>query len=79
MRYTYDLLDRYDDATGTHSMARTTGYAATVALRMIARGLYTRKGLSVPEYIGEYPECVKFMLDELAKRGVVYVEKVEGI
>jgi len=77
MRYTYDLLDRYDEATATHSMARTTGYTATVALRMIVQGLYARKGLSVPEFIGEHPECVRFMLDELTKRGVNYIETVE--
>ena len=43
-RYTYDLLDRFDETTGVHSMARTTGYTATVAARMLARGLYRRQG-----------------------------------
>ncbi len=79
LRYTYDLLDRYDEETQTHSMARTTGYTATVALRMIANGLYTQKGLSVPEYIGKYPECVEFMLSELAARGINYIETIEEI
>ncbi|HQI70570.1 MAG TPA: saccharopine dehydrogenase C-terminal domain-containing protein [Bacteroidales bacterium] len=79
LRYTYDLLDFYDEETQTHSMARTTGYTATVALRMIAGGLYTQKGLSVPEYIGNYPECVDFMLNGLAERGVYYVETIEEI
>ncbi len=79
LRYTYDLLDFYDEETQTHSMARTTGYTATVALRMIAGGLYTQKGLSVPEYIGNYPECVDFMLNGLAERGVNYVETIEEI
>jgi saccharopine dehydrogenase-like NADP-dependent oxidoreductase len=78
-RYTWDLYDRYDPVTRTHSMARTTGYTATVALRMIAAGVYDRKGMSVPEYIGEKPECVKYLLDGLAERGVVYTEKVEKI
>ena len=79
LRYTYDLLDRYDIETQTHSMARTTGYTATVALRMIAHGLYTQKGLSVPEYIGKYPDCVEYMLKELAERGVNYIETIEEI
>jgi len=79
LRYTYDLLDFYDEETQTHSMARTTGYTATVALRMITGGLYTQKGLSVPEYIGNYPECVDFMLNGLAERGVYYVETIEEI
>lgn len=79
LRYTYDLLDRYDEKTQTHSMARTTGYTATVALRMIAHGLYPQKGLSVPEYIGKYPDCVEYMLKELAERGVNYIETIEEI
>ena len=77
VRYTWDLFDKYDPATRIHSMARTTGYSATVALRMIASGLYTRKGISVPEYIGRQPECVAYMLKGLRERGVIYRETVE--
>jgi lysine 6-dehydrogenase len=73
---TYDLFDRYDAVTGVHSMARTTGYTATVAARMIARGLFDRKGVSAPESIGQVPACVKFMLDGLKARGIVYHETV---
>ena len=77
VRYTWDLFDKYDPASGIHSMARTTGYSATVALRMIAKGLYTRKGISVPEFIGKQPECVEFLLDGLRQRGVNYKQTVE--
>jgi lysine 6-dehydrogenase len=73
---TYDLFDRYDEATGIHSMARTTGYTATVAARMIARGLFSRKGVSAPESIGQIPECVTFMRNGLKERGVVYHETI---
>ena len=76
VRITYDLLDRFDERTGIHSMARTTGYTATLAARMIARGLYRRKGISAPEHIGFNKRCVKFMLEGLAERGVVYRESV---
>ena len=75
--YTYDLFDRYDEASGVHSMARTTGYTATVAARMVARGLYARKGISVPEYIGQVPACVRFMLAGLKERGIVYRETIK--
>jgi saccharopine dehydrogenase-like NADP-dependent oxidoreductase len=77
LRITYDLFDRYDERTGIHSMARTTGYTATAAARMIARGLYRRKGISAPEHIGLDSRCVKFMLGSLAERGVIYRETVE--
>jgi len=76
VRYTWDLFDKYDPVTRIHSMARTTGYSATVALRMIASGLYTRKGISVPEFVGRQPECVDFMLRGLKERGVVYRETI---
>jgi lysine 6-dehydrogenase len=79
LQYSWDLFDKYDPVTGIHSMARTTGYTATVAARMIAAGLYTRKGVSVPEYIGQDPSCVNYMLDGLKKRGVIYKETVEEI
>ena len=79
LRYTYDLLDKLNPETGVHSMARTTGYTATVAARMIAEGKYTHKGITVPEYIGKQPECVKYMLSGLKKRGVVYTETIEEI
>jgi lysine 6-dehydrogenase len=78
-RYTYDLSDSYDPETGIHSMARTTGYTATMALRMLAEGLYTRKGISVPEFIGQDEKCVDFILKGLADRGVIYKRSVEEL
>ena len=74
--YTYDLFDQYNPDTKTHSMARTTGYTATMAVRMINKGLYNRKGVSAPEFIGKYPECVEFILKGLEERGVVYRETI---
>jgi lysine 6-dehydrogenase len=79
VRHTYDLFDRFDSASGVHSMARTTGYTATSALRMVSRGLYKRQGIIAPEFIGEQPECVDFLLKELAERGVVYKQRIEKI
>ncbi len=75
VRYEYDLFDRHDETSGVHSMARTTGYTATVALRMLAGGLYGRKGIIAPEFIGEKAECVEYLLAELRERGVIYTEK----
>ncbi len=77
--YTYDLFDTYDPVTRVHSMARTTGYTATVALRMIADGLYNRKGISVPEYLGRNPECVEYLLRGLKERGVNYRETIKQL
>ena len=79
IRYTIDMYDKYSQETDVISMARTTGYTATLALRMIADGLYTHKGISPPEYMGKYPECIDYMQKGLEERGVVYKETVNEI
>jgi lysine 6-dehydrogenase len=73
--YEYFLLDRHDEISGVHSMARTTGYTATVALRMLAEGIYKRKGIVAPEFIGEIAVCVDYLLAGLKERGVIYTER----
>jgi len=77
VRYTYELYDRHDEVTGIHSMARTTGYTATVVARMLAEGLFTNKGVIVPEYIGKRKACVEFILAGLAERGITYEQRRE--
>ena len=72
----YDMIDRWDPTTQTLSMARTTGYAATAAARMLGEGLFNDRGIIAPEIVGRRPVCVEFILGELAKRGIVYEKKV---
>lgn len=77
MRYTIDMHDRYCPDTNVTAMARTTGYTATLAIRMIANGLYSQKGISPPEYMGRLSECMEFMQNGLKERGVIYRETNE--
>lgn len=79
MRYTYELYDEFHARSGIHSMARTTGYAATMAVRLLAEGLHKETGITVPEYLGKDKKIVRFMLRGLKKRGVVYRTKVEEL
>jgi len=79
VRYTYNLLDRHDKKTNIHSMARTTGYTATTMVRLLANGMFDQKGICPPEYIGQKPECVDFVLNELKKKGVIYNQVIENI
>ncbi|MDY0083137.1 MAG: saccharopine dehydrogenase C-terminal domain-containing protein [Ignavibacteriaceae bacterium] len=79
IRYTYYLLDRHDKKTNVHSMARTTGYTATSVVKMLSIGLFDRKGICPPEFIGENHKCVDFIIKELKKRGVVYHQTIETI
>lgn len=73
--HVYDLLDRYDRTTKTTSMARTTGYTCAAAVRMLANGLYTRKGVSPPEYVGREEGCWEFIRKDLEEHNVVFTEK----
>lgn len=79
IRYNIDMNDKYCAETDVISMARTTGYTATHALRLIADGLYTHKGVSPPEYLGRHPQCVKFLRKGLEQRGVIYTEKIQRL
>lgn len=71
-KYVYHLYDRTDPATGTLSMARTTGYTCTAVANLVLKGQYVRKGISPPEFVGEDPSNFRFVLDYLAARGVNY-------
>jgi len=71
----YDLLDRYDPQTKTSSMARTTGYTCTAAANLFLDGAFQRKGICPPEFIGENPEHVEYILNYLRARNVIYHKK----
>ncbi len=71
-RFAYDLFDRRDRATGFSSMARTTGFPATAAARLILSGAFSREGICPPEYIGAEESCFRFVIAELEARGVRY-------
>ena len=70
--YEYDLFDKYNEKTETSSMARTTGYACTAAVKLILDGDFIRKGINPPEFIGAEKECLKKMLNYQKERGIVY-------
>ncbi|MBC7361798.1 MAG: saccharopine dehydrogenase NADP-binding domain-containing protein [Candidatus Aminicenantes bacterium] len=75
----YDLFDRFDRKTGIHSMARTTGYTATMVARAMARGLIKKTGVVAPEYLGFDRECLKFVVTGLKNKGLSIEERIETI
>jgi lysine 6-dehydrogenase len=79
LRYIYDLLDYHDERSGIHSMARVTGYTATSVVRLLSKGLFDRKGICPPEYIGRDPQCVRFILNELNGKGIRYPQSIEQL
>ncbi len=66
----YRLFDRTDPATGTSSMARTTGYTCTAIARLVLAGAFIRPGICPPEYVGAAPGCFERVVADLAARGV---------
>jgi lysine 6-dehydrogenase len=73
----YDLFDRYDATTKTSSMARTTGYTCTAAVNLIAKGMFTEKGVFPPELVGKNKKCFEFVMEYLKKRNITLTKSVE--
>lgn len=73
----YHLLDRYDPASRTSSMARTTGYTCTAAAELLLQQLFTKKGVFPPELVGSDPACFSFVLNYLKERGVHWKKEVK--
>ncbi|MFY7838829.1 MAG: saccharopine dehydrogenase family protein [Lacibacter sp.] len=71
----YDLLDKYDAATQTSSMARTTGYTCAAAVQLLAQNLFKEKGVFPPELIGHRKDCFDFVLHYLQQRSVHWKKK----
>lgn len=78
LRLTFELLDRFDRASGIHSMARTTGYTATMLARALARGLIKKKGIIAPERLGFEPEVFLFVREGLEKKGIIIKETTQA-
>lgn len=70
LRYTYDLLDRFDRKTGDTSMSRTTGFPNAIVAHLIATGKFKHPGTCPPEYIGRDTKTFETVLKELRKRKV---------
>jgi lysine 6-dehydrogenase len=66
-RLRYDIIDRYDPATGLSAMMRTTAFPASIVALMMARGQTTQKGAQPQE------RCIppELFMQELAKRNIV--------
>ena len=69
-RVLIELYDEFQPETGTTSMARTTGYTCTAVARLVLEGIFARKGVCPPEYIGEVPGLIEKIIDYLEKRNI---------
>jgi len=78
-RHTYNLVDHYNPATETMSMARTTGYTCTAMVNLVARGVWTQPGLATPEVIGRDPTAYDAVISHLRERDVYLDTEVEAL
>jgi saccharopine dehydrogenase-like NADP-dependent oxidoreductase len=76
LRYEYDLFDRFDVATQTTSMARTTGYTAAVMARLVLDGTFRQPGVAPLEIVGQNHTAYQKLMAGLAARNVIYRETI---
>ena len=76
LRYTYNMLDYFDKKTMTTSMARNTGFPASIMSHLIAKRDFLKKGVFPGEYIGRDHQIYQTVMKELEKRNIFYNEDI---
>lgn len=66
------LIDNYDKERNISSMARTTGYTAAAAARLLKAKKFVAPGVFAPEDIGRIPDCFSFIMKELVKHHIIF-------
>jgi len=79
LRYTYDMLDKYDREKRILSIARTTGYTCTAVARILLEGKFKEKGIIPPELLGKHSEVYHQIIEYLRKRNVIFKETIEEL
>lgn len=77
-RYTYWLLDRYDEEHKITSMARTTAYPASIIAQLLLEGAVHEKGVVPPERLGMNDELFQSFTESLRKRDVTIHEEIDA-
>jgi saccharopine dehydrogenase-like NADP-dependent oxidoreductase len=65
------LVDRSDDASHLTAMARTTALTTSVTAQLVARGGAREPGVHPLERVARDADACRFVVDEMARRGVV--------
>jgi saccharopine dehydrogenase-like NADP-dependent oxidoreductase len=79
LRYTYDMLDKYDREKHIFSIARTTGYTCTAVAQIVLAGKFKEKGIIPPELLGKHSEVYHQVIEHLRKRNVIFNETIEEL
>jgi len=79
IRYSFEMLDKYDREKEIISMARTTGYTCTAVASLILKGIYNEKGIIPPEFLGRSSEVYHSIIEYLSERNVKFSEINEDV
>ncbi len=65
------LVDRWDEASRLTAMSRTTALTTSVTAQLVARGGAREPGVHPLERVAREADAYRFIVDEMARRGVV--------
>jgi len=68
------MVDKFDENTMIHSMARTTAYPCVATARAIAGGIIRERGFIAPELLASDDKFYGFLMGEQKKHGIIYRE-----
>jgi lysine 6-dehydrogenase len=66
----YNLFDEYDTVNQLSSMSRSTGYTCTATVNLLAKNMFSQKGVFPPELVGKHKNCFDFIFQYLKDRNV---------
>ena len=69
-RYTFDLIDYYDETNKATAMARTTAYTASIVAQLIGQGKIDSKGIVPPEELGARSDIFKLIMEKFSKHEI---------
>ncbi|HKZ94271.1 MAG TPA: saccharopine dehydrogenase family protein [Candidatus Bathyarchaeia archaeon] len=79
IRYSFYLLDHYDERNMVTAMARTTAYTASCVAQLIAKKSITDKGIIPPEKLGADEVIFRKLMALLKKRSIRVKESKKAL
>src|SRR3990170_813185 len=79
VRFTYQMLDRFDKRRKVTAMARTTAYTASVVAQLVAKKTLDEKGVIPPERLGMNGKLYTKYINMMRQRGIIVKESKKRI
>lgn len=75
VNHQYLLFDEYDSVSNISSMARTTGYTCTAAVKLVFENTISSTGVITPEFIGQQAGCYQQILRHYEERNIELIKQ----